>query len=75
MKDILKVEPQLFDFIAESLHVKEESAKLRRREEIRKEREDANADEVEGPCEECGNYDVLQDIDGKLVCSGCGDFG
>ncbi len=73
MKDILKVEPQLFDFIAESLHVKEESEKLRRREEARTKKEDVEGEGVEGPCEGCGNFDILQDVDGKLVCGSCRD--
>ena len=75
-KDIVKIEPQLFEHIAESLYIKEESEKLRRLDKHREQRFMQGIEpkgNVEGPCEECGNYGWLEDIEGRLLCVECKD--
>ncbi|MCK4521114.1 MAG: CBS domain-containing protein [Nanoarchaeota archaeon] len=62
-KDILKIEPQLFDLLAEKIELKEE------------ERKPINNDikEKEGVCNLCGNYsENLREKDGVMVCEKCG---
>jgi len=64
-KDILKIDPGLFELIAENMKIKEESAKLKRNPKISKETK-------QGMCEECGNTDILYKNDGEeWVCVGC----
>lgn len=61
MKDVLKIEPQLFEILVE---------KIKLREEARKPINRINADE--GICEFCGDYDEDMNLkDGSLVCSKC----
>jgi len=67
LKDILRIEPGLFD-IAHSqgvFQIKEEEEKLRRKEIRRR------GDLREGMCEECGNFDFLYNIDGRSICESC----
>lgn len=61
LKDILKIEPQLFELI---------SAKYQIRESERKPLRDKY---VEGECENCGNYSQLYEIEGTLICEECKD--
>jgi signal-transduction protein with cAMP-binding, CBS, and nucleotidyltransferase domain len=61
MKDILKIEPQLFDLIVESYDIREES---------RKPVFEVTADE--GICELCGKYSKsIKDVKGSKVCPEC----
>lgn len=61
MKDILKIEPQLFEILVEKINLKEESRKPINR--IIKD---------EGICELCGNYDENLEIkESSLVCEAC----
>ena len=61
IKDILKIQPQLFELIVEKFELKEESRKPIFGGE-------------EGVCEVCGNYSSdLEDVDGQQVCSQCKD--
>ena len=60
-KDILKIEPQLFDLLVEKIRIREPS-KLR-----------AIKKYVEGECENCGNYAQLFNINDQLVCEECKD--
>jgi len=67
LKDILRVEPSLFE-IAHSqgvFQIKEETEKLKRKE-LRK-----KGSLKEGFCEECGNFDFLYNIDGRMICESC----
>ena len=67
MKDILKVEPTLFDLVASGLVISEE-------EEKRKRIEDLRAGETwvkEGPCDECGSYDLLYKVGSRFLCASC----
>jgi len=71
LKDILAIEPSLFE-IAKSqdiFQIREEKEKLKRRA-FRTERRGWLR---EGMCEECGEFDLLYKIDGRLICEGCRD--
>lgn len=77
IKDILRIEPSLFDSFVETTEIKEEAAKLRAarigREEA-KERAAMSAGVTwikEGDCEECGAYGILYNVDGRLLCEDC----
>lgn len=61
LKDILKIEPQLFDLIAEKINLREE------------ERKPINTQpEKEGLCQECGKYfEELSEKEGVLLCARC----
>ena len=68
LKDILRIEPGLFD-IAHShgvFQIKEEKDKLKRKENRR-----LGGNYREDYCEECGNFDLLEKIDDRLICEGC----
>ncbi len=62
VKDILKVQPGLFDLIVEKLQIRG----------LRQKRSGLSK-YFEGECEVCGNYSQLTDVNGKLVCEGCKD--
>ncbi|MBU2496795.1 MAG: CBS domain-containing protein [Nanoarchaeota archaeon] len=72
MKDIVRFEPQLFEHIAEAVHIREESEKLKRLDKYKGQR-DRGLHGTEGHCEECGNFGVLEEIDGRLICVVCKD--
>lgn len=60
-KDILKIEPDLFEIMVEKIELKEE-----KRKPI------YNISEREGICELCGEYsEELTPYDGSLMCSRC----
>ncbi len=63
MKDILRIQPELFDMVKENYGIREEAEKLQRVKSGEKFRE--------GVCEECGNFDILYEVDGELICEGC----
>jgi len=76
IKDILRVEPSLFDIAVEGTQIREESKKLRAFEKSRKraERDNLAIGTIwarEGECEECGNYGTLYRIDNALICGDC----
>ena len=71
-KDILVIEPSLFDIVAEHLPLREESKKLKTIELRRKNPESEGELWVEeGECQSCGNHDVLYNVNGKLLCEDC----
>ncbi len=56
-KDILKLEPDLFDLLVQKIELRESARKLMRDKDL---------------CQQCGNYsDELEDVDGVLVCDQC----
>lgn len=60
-KDVLKIEPQLFEILAEKIELKEEARKPIN-----------TIHEQEGICESCGNYSShLYPKDGIHVCQNC----
>jgi len=62
--DIIRLDPGLFEMIAENVSIKEETEKLKKGENIR-------ARTKVGVCEECAQQDVLYDVDGEWVCVSC----
>lgn len=70
LKDILRVEPSLFEIVHShgAFQIKEERDKLKRKHN-RKTGEDVWL--KEGICEECDNFDLLYESNGKLVCESC----
>ncbi len=70
LKDILRVEPSLFE-IAHSqgaFQIREEDEKLRRKANRREGRRGWLR---EGVCEECGNFNLLYLQDGRVICEEC----
>lgn len=63
LKDVLRIEPELFEIAQENYIIKEEPEKLKRKQ--------AGESFKEGICEECGNFDILYNIDGELMCESC----
>ncbi len=63
MKDILRIQPELFEIAKENYAIREESEKIKR----------VKSGEAfkEGICEECGNFDILYNIDEELICESC----
>lgn len=60
MKDILKIEPSLFDMIVQEFELREENRKL------------SKAGPREGICQTCGKYaEELSRIDDVLMCEHC----
>ena len=66
MKDILNFHPELYPELNEFAQIKEQAGKLKR---IKKAK-DRNFMH-EGICEECGDQDILQRINGMLICESC----
>ncbi len=64
IKDILRIDPGLYELIAENMKIKEETEKLKRGEKMRIERK-------QGLCEECGEFDLLYNDDGRWLCWDC----
>ena len=61
LKDILKIQPDLFDLLVEKFELREEERKPI-----------FNIGEKEGICETCGKYaDKLYSKEGALVCKNC----
>jgi CBS domain-containing protein len=67
LKDILKIEPNLFDSFAEIMQIKEHQAKLKG---IRNSLF-AKGTPKEGLCEECGTPGLLFRHEDKLICENC----
>jgi len=73
IKDILRIEPSLFDIVSEVKPIKEEIEKLKAIK-LRKQQKNLASGEVwakEGECQECGAYGLLYSVDGKLICEDC----
>jgi len=67
LKDILRIEPDLFDiaYATNAMQIREEDEK--------RERKDSPKSFRVGICEECGNEDMLYKVDGVLICESCSD--
>lgn len=65
-KDILNFNPELYPELEEFADIREQAKKLKR---VKKAKDRAFMHE--GICEECGNQDILQRINGMLVCDSC----
>ena len=62
-KDILKIDPGLFQVIAETIKIKEETAKQNRSNIV--------APRKQGICEECGEYEILYHDEAQWLCDTC----
>lgn len=62
-KDILKIDPGLFQSIAETIKIREETEKLKRK--------DIEAPRKQGICEECGEYEILYHDEAQWLCDKC----
>lgn len=73
VKDILRIEPSLFDIVSEFQPIREEAEKLKAIRERKKRIIEAGKAESsdEGPCEECETYGPLTNVDGKMLCESC----
>ena len=60
-KDIISVNPEVYNDMDELSMIREESQKLKR----------IKGKEMEGICEECGNPGLLYRFNGMLVCESC----
>jgi signal-transduction protein with cAMP-binding, CBS, and nucleotidyltransferase domain len=61
IKDILKIEPQLFDLIVEKFELREESRKIPNR-----------IIPTEGICQACGEYsEKVNETNGLILCENC----
>ncbi len=63
LKDILRIEPGLFDVASEIMQIREEQDKLKRVKSGEK--------FTEGVCEECGNFSILYKVDARAICEEC----
>jgi len=73
LKDILRIEPSLFEIATKYTPIKEESEKIKLIA-LRKKRKGLASGDVwskEGECEECGLYGILYDIEGRMLCEEC----
>jgi len=75
VKDIIRIEPSLFDIVSEFQPIREESEKLKAIKERKKRMLEAGGEDEseEGQCEECGNYGSIYKVDGKNLCESCKD--
>lgn len=62
-KDILKIDPGLFQMIAQNLKIREETEKLNRYK--------MRSPRKQGICEECGEFDILQKDGLQWICEEC----
>ena len=60
-KDVLKIDPGLFEMIAQTIKIKEETKKLKRHRVLRQ----------QGICEECGEFGILCKSEAQVVCEEC----
>src|SRR3989344_840837 len=67
LKDIVKFMPGLFEESREFEKIREESEKIRRSESASK------GTFYENICEECGNFDILEKVDERMICESCRD--
>lgn len=63
LKDILKIEPQLFEMLIEKMNIREEEMKPVVQSRI-----------AEGTCDFCGEYyKKLEEYEGQIICKNCRD--
>ncbi len=76
-KDILKVEPTLLDSMCDLADLRESRLKHKSNGiKAYRERKALDCGTIwakEGQCDECGEYDVLYNIEGDLLCEECRD--
>lgn len=62
LKDILRIQPELYSNIYDIEKIREESEKLKRMK---------SPFSKEGRCEQCGDFDILYKTDSRLICEEC----
>ena len=67
INDIIRIQPNLMDYLVEKFHVKE-MRKMNRKIAPKGEQK-----YVEGECQSCGNYAQLYLIDSQYICEECRD--
>ncbi|OIO41319.1 hypothetical protein COU56_04085 [Candidatus Pacearchaeota archaeon CG10_big_fil_rev_8_21_14_0_10_31_9] len=67
LKDIVKFMPDLFEESREFERIREESEKMKKSQSA------SEGTFHENICEECGNFDILEKIDGRMICESCRD--
>jgi len=70
IKDILRIEPSLFDIAVGNMNIKEEEAKFSRKKNALEGKSNWAKD---GECADCGAMDLLYDDKGRFVCETCVD--
>jgi len=68
LKDIVKFMPSMFNEAREFEVIREKSEKIKRSLLAEK------GDFIEAPCEGCGNFDMLEKFEGRLLCESCRDI-
>jgi CBS domain-containing protein len=71
IKDILKIEPSLFDIAMQNMYIREEKEKMQKLKVI----DELEKEELlikEGLCMECGSERILENMNGKMLCRQCG---
>tara|TARA_Y100000310_G_C20421243_1_gene686786 strand:+ start:244 stop:807 length:564 start_codon:yes stop_codon:yes gene_type:complete len=68
LRDILKIRPALLESLEKWGFIREEQEKRERSESA------SIGNFIEAPCEECGNFDILENREGKDLCEGCKDM-
>ena len=71
IKDILRIEPSLFDIAMQNMYIREEKEKMQKLKVI----DELEKEELlmkEGSCMECGADGILENMNGKLLCRQCG---
>jgi len=63
INDVIKIDPGLYQSIAETVKIREETEKLKRK--------DIKAPRKTGSCEECGDYDLPYKDDSQWLCDTC----
>ncbi|MEM3113513.1 MAG: CBS domain-containing protein [Candidatus Pacearchaeota archaeon] len=67
MKDIVKFMPEIYEESRAFEKIREETEKIQRSKSAVK------GEFIEASCEECGNFDILENIDGRMICESCRD--
>jgi len=68
IKDILRIEPSLFDIVSEMNPIREEMEKMKA---IKTRKGGGETWIKEGECDECESYGMLYNINGRMVCEEC----
>ncbi len=64
--DIMKIQPDLFDIAIQNIKIAEEEEKFKRIRAV-----DEHRWVREGPCQECGVYDLLYKVGSRYLCAEC----
>ena len=73
VKDILRIEPSLFEIASKYTPIREEEEKLKMIALRKKSKglASGNVWSKEGECEECESYGILYNVEGRMLCEEC----